>query len=202
MRAADPAAYEVQRRLFAAQLADVPLALRRDLDSDYIAFSAPSLPALQAQLSNDPRVTALIAGGHALYRVDADRNRAFVLQLRAADSRAVLLQGGGRVYPRLAEPAARAVEGFIETARVDGAQRCLWFSPEALAPGDYEFDASGDASVWQGEQRLLSVSAHTPLVLGRGPRAHVSLDSGPLHIQVCSGPIPAWFYLLRRDPGG
>jgi hypothetical protein len=23
-----------------------------------------------------------------------------------------------------------------------------------------------------------------------------------LHIQVCSGPMPAWLYLLRRDPGG
>jgi hypothetical protein len=202
MRAANPTAYDVQRRLFAAELVDVPLALRRDLDSDYIAFSAPSLPALQAQLSSDPRVTALIAGGHALYRVEAERNRAFVLQLRAADSRALLLHGGGRAYPRLAEPAARAVEGFIETARVDGAQRCLWFSPDALAPGDYEFDSGGDASVWQGEQRLLSVSGHARLVLGRGPHVHVSQNSGPLHIQVCSGPRAALFYLLRRDPGG
>ncbi|HEY2733559.1 MAG TPA: hypothetical protein VGI70_06220, partial [Polyangiales bacterium] len=126
MRARDPRAYEVQRRLFAAQLIDVPLALRRDLDSDFIAFDVPALPELAAQLASDPRVVPLIAGGHALYRVEPDRDRAFVLSLRVDGSRERLRQGEGMRYPRATELRAREVEGFVDSARVAGAGRCLW----------------------------------------------------------------------------
>jgi hypothetical protein len=199
MRAADARAYDVQRRLFEAEVIDVPLALRRDLDSDYIAFSARSLPALHEQLLHDPRLVPLIAGGHVLYRVAADRGQAFTLQLRVADSREGLQRGGGRAYPLLADPRARGLEGIVDTARVAGAGRCLWFAPDALVPGDYEFDANGVAEIWNGEQRLLSVPAQRRLVLGRGERVSISADlAATIQIKVCSGSTPTQLYLLRR----
>jgi hypothetical protein len=199
MRAADPRAYDVQRRLFAANVVDVPLALRRDLDSDFIAFDARSLPALHEQLLHDPRMVPLIAGGHVLYRIAASGGEGFALQLRAADSRAALQRGGGGRYPLLADPSARALEGFVDTARVAGAGRCLWFAPDRLAPGDYEFGADAAAELWGAEQSLLRTPGQPRLVVGHGKRVHVSSQlADSIRIEVCSGPTAALFYLLRR----
>jgi hypothetical protein len=211
MRVEHPMAYDTQRRMFDGQLFDVPLALIDGLDSDYIAFNAPSLPRLHRQLLHDPRVVPLIAGGHALYRVEPGRNRSFVLDYRVGDTRESVTNASGRSYPRKRDARARQVEAFIDTGRVAGAHQCRWFAPVSplTAGATYEFDASAMASVWLGEAQLLRVKegpstlmeGHQSLSIGQGRRLQMPAGASvqQLSIEVCSGAVPAVFYLLRLE---
>jgi hypothetical protein len=203
MRVAHPLAYDTQRRLFAGELVDVPLALVSVLDSDYIAFNAPSLPRLHRQLLQDPRMLPLIAGGHALYHVEPDRNRSFVLDYRVSDSRESLASGPARSYPRQRDARGRRVEAFVDTGRVAGAHQCRWFAPvsQLMAGATYEFDASAKASVWLGEERVLRVLGPRSLSIGRGQRLQIPVGAPipQVSIEMCSGAVPGAFYLLRLD---
>jgi hypothetical protein len=213
MRVAHPMAYDTQRRLFdrtgKGQPFDVPLALIDVLDSDYIAFNAPSLPRLHRQLLNDPRVVPLIAGGHALYHVELDRNRSFVLDYRVGETRESLTSRAVRNYPRQRDARARRVEAFIDAGRVAGAHQCRWFAPISplMAGATYEFDASGTAGVWLGEAQVLRVRPSTlvagdqSLSIGQGRRLQIppAAPLPQLSIEVCSGAVPAAFYLLRLE---
>jgi hypothetical protein len=195
MRAADERAYLAQRRLFDGQLADVPLALQSALDSDYLAFNARTLPALHAQVERDPRLHPLIAGGQALYRFDAAGGEAFVREWRVASSRSQLRDAPA--YPRAPDPRARAAEGFIDAARVDGAGRCLWFAPsEPPPPGRYELGSDSPLTLARGGLATERLAADRRPVLGRGRL--IELGGQALEIELCSGERPGVFYLLRR----
>ncbi|MGZ8868127.1 MAG: hypothetical protein ACXW2P_07260, partial [Thermoanaerobaculia bacterium] len=65
-----PREYEAQRRLFDGLDPDVPLTLRRDLGSDYLALDWTMAPPLLVErLRGDPRLEVVYGGYNALFRV-------------------------------------------------------------------------------------------------------------------------------------
>jgi hypothetical protein len=200
MRFAHPHAYLTQRRLFAGELFDIAPALYGELDSDYIAFNAPSQPKLHEQLQHDPRFVPLIAGGHALYHVELGRDHGFVLDYHVGASRESALSSSA-VYPRDHDPRARRVEAFVDTTRLPGSERCRWFATPASRTTSYEFDASGAAQVWLDAKPVHRVAGHARLLIGSGERLEIAASerTQQLSIEVCSGTARAVFYLRRLD---
>jgi len=201
MRSAHPRAYESQRALFAGERADVPLTLRAELDSDYLAFAERKHPALQARLESDPRLEALVREGHALYRVRPDRASSFVRDFRVAASRALLSQPTAARYPRHASRAGREIEAIVDTARVSerNADGCTFFGPleNSDGPGRYELGTSAPTRVWIGEQAQ-TIASSARVLIGSGSSLHVPALAD-VAIELCSEGKPAQFYLLRRD---
>lgn len=195
MRSAHPRAYEVQRRLFRAELQDLPPALLGELDSEYLAFNARSLPLLAAQVRGDPRFVRMLDSGHVLYRVEPAASARFVLDLRVADTRSQLEGPSARVYPR-----AGNAEGFVDGARAGGAERCLWYAPIDALPGGsrWEFASSAASTLFLEERTLLKTPGEKQLVLGRGTRFELPPGSAAKPaIEVCSKHGPSSFYLVR-----
>jgi hypothetical protein len=195
MRAADPRAYELQARLFRAQVLDLPPALLDGLDSEFIAFNARSLPLLAAQVRSDPRLLRLLDGGHALYRVDETANARFVLSWRIADSREELAGSRAREYSQGGRGA-----GFVESAAVG---RCQWFAPRDHLPAGthWEFASTTPGHVFLGAATLLMIPGDPRPLVGHGARFDLpaGADTAQLMIQLCSKHDPAHFYLVR-DP--
>jgi hypothetical protein len=200
MRVAHPEAYQVQRRLFDGQVLDAALAVVGTLDSEYLAFPAPSHPALLEQVSVDPRFLALIAGGQALYRVVPPEPGRFVLDYRTGATRELAHSAAASTHARASAARTRAFEVFVEVPASPSTQPCQWFVPVEQPPHAqaYEFAASVAANVWVANQPPLRVIGRSRLLLGHGERFSLSAGfaGAPLSIEICS-PQPAAFYLQR-----
>lgn len=209
-----PAAYRSERAIFEGREADVPRALVEELDSDFIAFSRFHQPALLgARLQADPRLRRGHGGYTLLYEVLPDANQAFVLDWRVAPSAPEMPPAGDAwrttwaAYPRAEAPRVRAVEGFVDGARL-GPPACRGFARhmEVAATTEirYELAVRGAATLWLDGRRLLFVPAGGDAVLGQGALVPLRLTPGPhtLAVGVCpataSAPAPG-FYLVERQ---
>jgi hypothetical protein len=105
---------------------------------------------------------------------------------------------GWPAYPRLREPEARAMEGFVDARRVRAADCVAFARGEGTGEaGTYELAASGPVKLWVDGELLLSDGGNAA-VLGEGvifrlPAAH--------RLTVLTCPAEGGhngFYLLRR----
>jgi hypothetical protein len=185
-----PRLYDVQRDLFDGSEPDPPLAAVAGLESDFIVCPlGGETRGLVDRLAADPRVTALHRGFNGVFQIHPAAG--FVLDWQG--------------YPRLADPAARAVEGYVDARRISPGGDCatLVHDEEAKAATrtDYELAPSGPTTLWL-DGRLLAIVAGEPgAVLGKGILLPVDLAPGAHRITVRTCPARdgrAGFYLLAR----
>lgn len=212
-----PRAYAAQRALFDGVEPDVPLASFAELDSRFVAWSLPGAPPrLLARLRADPRAQPLHLGFQALFALAPARPGTFVLdwKVTAAPDEAAAAPGAPPFgagadaatlaslpdYPLHPEPAARALEGFVDAGRV-AAGRCVAFARpgSGLAPGSYELAAAGPTALWRDGELLVSIGGSPGAVLGEGVRFRLEGEARPLSLVTCPGDSGrAGFYLLPR----
>ena len=185
-----PRQYDVQRDLFDGTEPDPVLAAVGGLESDYVVCPlGEETRGLVERLSADPRVTVLHRGFNGVF------------QIRPATSFVLDWQG----YPRLADPAAHAVEGYVDARRVSQGKDCatLVHDEPAAAAGivDYELAPSGPTTLWLDGRLLASVAGEPGAVLGRGLVLPMELTPGPHQITVKTCPARdgrSGFYLVDR----
>lgn len=209
MAVADPQAYRAQRALFEGEDPDPPLTAGTVLQSEYLAFSPiyQGRGAIQERLAGDPRVQRLFGGYNQLYRVVPGANTAFVLdwEVRPPDKAPGAAPPGWLPYPRGASTAARALEGYVDAARVYATTGCVDFrhreSTAAPVRILYELAPSGPAALWVDGKPLASLGAAQGARLGQGLRVEVSFPAGnhELLVRSCPAGGRSGFYLLERE---
>jgi hypothetical protein len=208
-----PGPYKLQSSLFDGSEPDPALAAA-GLDSQFIVVPlGDETRRLTERLSGDPRIQALYRGFNGVFRVGPAAGAGFVLDWKVVPSSSPLPPPADAVpaswpdYPRLADPAARATEGYVDARRVAQGRDCVGLVHEETAAAavriDYELAPSGPSTLWL-DGRLLAATAGEPgAVLGRGIVLPVDLTPGPHRIAVltCPESTPesrAGFYLLER----
>ena len=208
-----PQAYRALRGVMKGREPDVPWALRSELKSDYIALSRFHLPRrLPERLAADPRLRPVHQAYTLLYRVEPEANTAFALDWRLVpkgtrlplDAAADIEQLAA--YPRAPTPELRAVEGYVDAARVaESAQDCLAlvhpFTVGEPTQRLYELAPSGPSKAWLDDRLLLTLDRATGAVLGRGVTFPVALEPGEHRLTVLTCPgldDRTGFYLLER----
>lgn len=185
-----PDAYRAQRIVFEGREPDVPLVVKRTLDSDYIAFRMRDSQELYERVQNDPRVIPLYRGYAFLGRIDLKAMDRFVLDWQLQD---------GRAFPG---PATGG--GYIDASLVsrDG---CASFTREGTVTSAvtrvYEFAPWGPAELQIDDALHVNVKAITRAVLGRGLVVRVDLKPGIHHFRVTTCAAADGrngFYLLDR----
>ena len=210
-----PRAYAVLRAVFEGREPDVAGVLGSELRSDYIALSRYHQPARLAQrLAADPRFRPVHLAYTLLYQVVPDANSGFVLDWHLIpEGRPVPLPAAAGsddlpLYPRAPEPERRAVEGYVDAARVASSPgECRAFvhlESAALATTRfYELAPYGPSKVWLDQQPVLALDDAPAAVLGRGVTFPVHLEPGEhrLTVLTCPGPESrTGFYLLAKSP--
>jgi len=187
-----PRLYEVQSHLFDGTEPDPPLAAVAGLESDYIVCPLGETRELVERLSADPRVTALHRGFNGVF------------QIRPAAG--FVLDWNG--YPRLTDPAARAVEGYVDARRITQGRDCATLVHEeetkSAARIDYELAPSGPTTLWLDDRLLASTAGEPGAVLGKGILLPMELATGVHRITVRTCPARdgrSGFYLVERGRG-
>ncbi|HUP45054.1 MAG TPA: hypothetical protein VM779_06035 [Thermoanaerobaculia bacterium] len=167
-----PREYEAQRRLFSGRDPDIPLTLRRVLDSDYLALDwTLTTPQLVDRLTGDPRLEVVYGGYNALFRLregsdfitwwaplppPADAIAAFVdVTSLAKDGCAtvrhrLVLDRAARVELAFAPwgPSTLSIDG-VERARLDGAPLAILSRAKKieadLAAGEHQLEVTSCA---------------------------------------------------------
>lgn len=211
MAAHDPRSYQVQRAIFEGLEPDLPLALVRDLDSDYLALpAAGAAPTLLARLAADPRMAERYRGFHVLYEVRPGTNSTFWLDwqrvpLRAGAAGAGLPPESPR-YPVLPAEAGGRLEGFVDLTRVDSTacERLVrrWEEPVARTL-DLEFAPYGPGSITLDGAESIATQHSLAAVLGEGLRFRRPIAPG-LHVvsvETCVDPTTRrqGFFLRELD---
>ncbi|HYK02280.1 MAG TPA: hypothetical protein VE974_11025 [Thermoanaerobaculia bacterium] len=182
MAVRDPELYEVQRRVFDGTAPDVPGAVKRVLDSDYLAFDVTT--PLFERVQFDPRVVPLYNGYTFLGRIDAREMHRFVRDWR------------GYAF-------ASPFEAYVDAARLSRTRCTRLVREETLAEPVtriYELAPFGPAELRIGE----AIRVRAPGVgamLGKGTRFRVRLGAGTQRFTVTTCPAAGknGFYLVRRD---
>jgi hypothetical protein len=208
-----PGPYKLQSDLFDGSEPDPALAAV-GLDSQFIVVPlGDETRRLTERLAGDPRIQTLYRGFNGVFRVGPAAGAGFVLDWKVVPSSSPLPPPADAApalwpdYPRLADPAARATEGYVDARRVVQGRDCVGLVHEetaaAAARVDYELAPSGPSTLWL-DGRLLAATAGEPgAVLGRGIVLPVDLTPGPHRIAVLTCPESApgsraGFYLLER----
>jgi hypothetical protein len=204
-----PKAYGAQRLLFAGQEPDTALTVARELDSEFLAFSAfHPTPLLAARLDGDPRWVKRHHGYSLLYQLQGGRNGDFLLDWRMA--RGGDPAAGWAPYPRAEAPAERALEAFVDLRRVPddfknaGGCALLAHAP----PGGLErleLAPAGPTSLSLGGREAITVAADLGAVLGRGAILSLEEAGEPITVRACppraaSQLAGGGFYLRRLAP--
>ncbi len=199
------------RAVMEGREADIPLALRQRLDSDFLALSRfHRHPALLRQLEADPRFRLRYGGYTLLYELVAEGNQDFVLDWRLVPRGTELPVMPDQpvpewpAYPRLVAAELRASEGLVDCGRLQPPSRCQALVHDfQLAKAErrrWELAPVGVTSLWL-DGRALASTGTLGAVLGAGVTLPVKLDAGAhrLTILTCSdGSRPAGFFLLER----
>ncbi len=209
----DPQAHRTQLALFDGSEPDPPLAATGALGSDHIAYSlVTGSGTLTRRLAADPRVERLHAGINGLFRVHPGRNGAFVLDWRR-------LPGGGPVaeaaaagepaswpsVPRAANPAGRALEGYVDAARAGRGCHAILHHLEIERPVErvYELAPWGPAEIRLDGRPLVQLERGVEAVLGDGALVPMTLTPGEHRLTVATCPEGeggrSGFYLLLRQ---
>lgn len=125
-----PEAYAAQRAIFEGREPDVPLVLRRELDSDWIALSLFHQPAeVIERLEDDPRLERRSSGYTMLWRVAPEGADEMVTDWTVVESWRTTAPGSRETAPRaypLSEDAELAqLEGFVDLDRVVPRDGCV-----------------------------------------------------------------------------
>jgi hypothetical protein len=208
-----PGPYRLQSDLFDGSEPDPPLAAA-GLDSQFIVIPlGDETRRLTERLSADPRIQALYRGFNGVFRVGPAAGAGFVLDWKVVPSSSPLpppADAGPASwpdYPRLADPAARAVEGYVDARRVAQGRDCVGLvheeAPAAPVRIDYELSPSGPSTFWLDGRLLVSTAGEPGAVLGRGIVLPVDLAPGAHRITVLTCPESApgsraGFYLVER----
>ncbi len=215
MASRDKAAYLAQREIFEGREPDVPLTALTALDSDHLAYSLVGASReLTERLQSDPRVTTPHRELNVLFRVLPGSNTPFVLDWRPIPlPHRVPLTDPEKIaswpsYPRAADSAARALEGYVDARRITPKLACLGFvhqrqEPEAVTL-ELEFAPYGRGELWIDGQRRLAIGNDTGAILGRAARLEVHLPAGDHRFEVTTCPPRNevqhnGFYLLERE---
>lgn len=208
-----PAAYAAQRKLFAGQEPDTALMVARELDSEFLAFSAfhPS-PLLAARLEGDPRWVARHRGYSLLYQLQGGGNGDFLLDWQMA--RGGDPAAGWMPYPRAEAPAERTLEAFVDLRRVPdefkdaGGCALLAHGPLARAGAGerLELAPAGPTRLSVGGREAIAVAADLGAVLGQGMVFPIDGAAGePIVVRTCpprdSNQVAGGGFFLRRLPG-
>jgi hypothetical protein len=209
-----PRRYAAQVALFDGSEPDPPLTAVADLDSEYIVCPMEGeTRKLVKRLFADPRVEVLHRGFNGVFRIRPAAGSGFILDwkvlpgdlsLPPSDEAAAELWPA---YPRLADPKARAVEGYVDARRVARGRNCVAFVHEQESREreriDYELAPSGPSALWLDERLLLKSQTDSGAVLKRDIELPIDLTPGRHRITVLtcpeSGPeARSGFYLVAR----
>ncbi|MEM6792684.1 MAG: hypothetical protein AAF725_01795, partial [Acidobacteriota bacterium] len=202
--------HEAQREIFTGHEPDVPLALVRDLDSDYLAVSRfHRSPLLAQRLQTDPRVEARYEGYTLLFETVPNRNQGFLLDWRAVPAGLELPPTPDShaedwpAYPRA--EGHEGVEGYVDATRFASPSRCaaLVFDFESTQAGKplLELAPSGPTTLWLDDELLVSTGGEPGAVLGQGVSLQVDLEPGRHRFTALTcrdSRGRAGFYLVRR----
>ncbi len=213
-----PQAYRALRDLMEAREPDVPMTLRKELASDYLALSRfhPS-QGLLLRLVDDPRLRLRYRGYTLLYEVVAGANHDFVLDWRVVPKGSRIPPSASDVtglaeLPRAAEEQLRQVEGYLDVSGVAAeAGDCVALvhlqEVETLETRLYELAPYGPTRLWLDDGLLLAAGDTRRAYLGNGITFPVVLEPGIHRFTVLTcpgyaagggGEARSGFYLVRR----
>jgi hypothetical protein len=199
-----PQVYAAQRAVFEGTEPDVPLAVARDLDSEYLAFPTTGETAtLVARLEADPRVQTLYRRFNGVYRVLAGANRDFVLEWKVAQDGPA---SSWPAYPLDTDATGRAFEGYVDGRRIGRATGCVGLVHDEAVTAttriEYELAPSGPTALHLDGDLLVSTERSLDAVLGQGLVVPVTLQPGRhrLFVTTCAAGGHIGFYLLARKP--
>jgi hypothetical protein len=206
-----PEEFDAQRRLFAGDEPDAPLVAAWRLGSDHIAFDRGLSPALFDRLSNDPRTYPVYASFNVIAGLRPAPNAPFFVDWRVAggDTKSPSLpRDGGAMwppYPRMKGANLRALEGYVDLARVATKPGCATFvhDLDAVEPTSarWEFAPWGPARISLDGSPLADVRSSRFAILGRGLSIPVELTPGrhTLTVETCTdAQLRGGFYLVKR----
>ena len=207
-----PRQYATQSALFDGSEPDPPLAAVAGLDSEFIVFPlGEETRGLAERLATDPRVEALHRGFNGVFRVRPAPDAGFVLDWQAVPPSSSLppteTSAFWPAYPRLTDPGARALEGYVDARRISPGRDCVGLVHEeetaAAARIDYELAPAGPTTLWLDGRLLVAARGDAGAVLGKGVALPVDLAPGLHRIAVLtcpeSGPgARSGFYLVAR----
>ncbi len=206
-----PRAYKAQRAVFEGHEPDVPLTIRTELGSDYIALSRFHQPSrLRRRLAADQRLRQVHKAYTLLYEIIPEANEAFVLDW--------LVVPGGRLppaadtlayftpYPRAEEAESRAIEAYLDAGKLvkDPGDCLALVHPMTVAETTvrtYELAPYGRSKLWLDDRLLLALDESPSAVLGQGVKIPLVLDAGEHRITVLTCPGAgnrSGFFLLER----
>ncbi len=213
MAAFRPAAYRSLLSIFDGSEPDIPLRADLDLDSDYLAAGYPGSLILRRRLDQDPRARVRHLGRQVLYELQSNANGGFVLDWRVAPSAATPpprdpeALAGWPSYPRHATARGRAMEGFVDAARVaQGGGGCAVLAhvtrPATASRLELELAAYGPTTLWVDGAHQVTQGDTEYAVLGRGLILTIELAPGEhvLTVKTCGVGGHAGFFLLERGP--
>jgi hypothetical protein len=200
----DPEVHQAQRKIFAGQEPDTPLASQTATDSEYLAYYlSPGNARLTARLQADPRAEYLHREISAVVRFEADSQKAFVLDWDVPSSPS---GEPSRPYPRLAgQPGA--LEGYVDGRRFDSSQDCIdfehRFEVETERVMGFEFAPYGPSSLWLDNRLLAQIHTDLGAILGQGMFIAPTVTPGEhlLKVSTCRARSLVdhlGFYLVRR----
>jgi hypothetical protein len=214
-----PAQYAVWTEVMAGERPDIPAAIARELESEYLAFTVGSYPELERRLAGDPRATLLHRGRHALYRVQS-RADGFVEGWTPSPSSVDARLVNPEVAPGAAFRAEtnQPVQQADPTSRPD-AQPSSYVDARAAIAADgcavlihdesvittrarlFELAAWGPSVLWVDGQQRMQLPAANRARLGESPAVLIRLEPGPhqFKIRTCISDGQAGFYLLDRS---
>ena len=206
-----PRQYAAQLALFDGSAPDPPLTVVAELDSDFIVCPMEGeTRRLVERLTGDPRVEVVHRGFNGVFHIRPAAGLGFVLDWKVVPANSPLPSPAPVFlsdYPRLTDPQARAVEGYVDARRVAQDRSCVALvhelEPDARARVDYELAPSGPSTLWLDDWPLISMAEGSAAVLGRGIVLPMDLTPGRHRITVLtcpeSGPeAHSGFYLVER----
>lgn len=196
-----PRAYEAQRALFDGRESDPALTVKAELDSDFLAFSRfHRAPKLIERLAGDPRFTTVYQGYNLLYRLEPNKNQAFLLDWHLVPPGTTLpVQSettidGFPLYPRREKADERALEAFVDLRRIstNDPKGCaaLVSRQHHLLPlkGALELSPAGPTRLWIDEKPVVAVENDLEALLGKGVIVPLDLPAGSHQITVLTCP--------------
>ncbi|MDX1999799.1 MAG: hypothetical protein SF066_18920 [Thermoanaerobaculia bacterium] len=212
---ANPRAAATLRRVFAGDEPDTPLALAEILDSDHwvISRGKPDEAGAVVRLVGDPRFEILHDGGRVLARLVPGVNRDFVLDWQLVPTGTAWPVPAGTAttgwprYPRHPAPHLRALEGFVDLARVTPAEGCVRLVHElpggAAGRQRWELAAAGPTELFLDDKRVLAVPGNRGARLADAAVVELDLAADRPHrmlVETCAVERRPGFYLRAFRP--
>lgn len=204
-----PYEYLVQQNIWNGSEPDVPLTVKKYLDSDYIAFPFRKHIQLYIRLSTDPRARLIYRGYTALFRLYPDSNHQFVLDWEVFPNKIkwppeISAFKNAEYDPNVTNPIEKAYEGYVNGKPDSSANECVHLShieevKESMHV-EYELSSYGGSSFWLDDKLILSNFLPAKATLGQGTRFGVDLEKGQhiFSVRTCPHEGQNGFYLVER----